>query len=74
MKLKHEIPTFKSESEEAEWWFKNRARLDKDLAEAAKKSERLDQETLKARLAASKSAKWPRPNRQSQRITTFQLP
>jgi predicted DNA binding CopG/RHH family protein len=55
MKQKRVIPAFKSESEEAEWWFKNRRRLDKDLVEAAKKSKRLDQTTLKARLAASKS-------------------
>ncbi len=57
MKRKHLIPAFKSEAEEAEWWYKNRARLDKDLLEAAKKREvrRLDQATLKARLAASKA-------------------
>jgi len=57
MKQKRAIPAFKSESEEAEWWYKNRARLDKDLAGAAKKGKlkRLDQTALKARLAASKS-------------------
>jgi predicted DNA binding CopG/RHH family protein len=55
MKQKRVIPAFKSESDEAEWWFKNRGRLDKDLVEAARKSERLDQATLKTRLAASKS-------------------
>jgi predicted DNA binding CopG/RHH family protein len=55
MKKKRVIPAFKSESEEAEWWYKNRARLDKDLAEAARDSKRLDHATLKARLAASKS-------------------
>ena len=54
-KQKRAIPAFKSESDEAEWWFKNRGRLDKDLVEAARKSKRLDQATLKARLAASKS-------------------
>ena len=54
MKRKRVVPTFKSESEEAEWWYKNRARLDKDLVEA-KKLKRLDTATLKARLAASKS-------------------
>jgi predicted DNA binding CopG/RHH family protein len=38
-------------------WYKNRARLDKDLVDAAKKGKlkRLDQATLKDRLAASKS-------------------
>ena len=57
MKPKRAIPNFKSEAEEAEWWYKNRARLDKDLVEAAKKGtlKRLDRATLKARLAASKS-------------------
>jgi predicted DNA binding CopG/RHH family protein len=55
MKQKRVIPAFKSEAEEADWWYKNRARLDKDLGEAAKQSKRLDQATLKARLAASKS-------------------
>ncbi len=57
MKQKLVIPAFKSQAEEAEWWYKNRARLDKDLVAAAKKGKlkRLDQTTLKARLAASKS-------------------
>jgi predicted DNA binding CopG/RHH family protein len=57
MKVKRTIPAFQSESEEAEWWYKNRARLDKDLVEAAKKGalRRLDGATLKTRLAASKS-------------------
>ena len=57
MKQKRVIPTFRSEAEEAEWWHKNRGRLDKDLADAAKKGalKPLDEVTLKARLAASKS-------------------
>jgi predicted DNA binding CopG/RHH family protein len=55
MKQKRSIPAFKSESEEAKWWYAKRARLDKDLVEAAKKSKRLDQASLKARLVASKS-------------------
>jgi predicted DNA binding CopG/RHH family protein len=57
MKQKPVIPAFKSETAEADWWFKNRARLDKDFVEAAKKGKlkRLDQATLKTRLAASKS-------------------
>ena len=56
MKQKRVIPVFKSEAEEAEWWYKNRARLDKDLVEAAKtgKLKRLDPATLKARLTASR--------------------
>ncbi len=54
MKRKLLIPAFKSESEEAQWWYKNRARLDEDLV-AAKKPKRLDAGALKARLSASKS-------------------
>jgi predicted DNA binding CopG/RHH family protein len=53
MKQKRVIPAFKSESEEADWWYKNRARIDKALV--SKKPKRLDAGTLKARLAASKS-------------------
>ena len=57
MKQKRLLPAFKSEAEEAEWWYKNRAGLDKDLVDAAKKGKlkRLDAATLKTRLAASKS-------------------
>jgi predicted DNA binding CopG/RHH family protein len=57
MKQKRIIPAFKSATQEAEWWDKNRAWLDKDLLAASKKGElkRLDQATLKARLAASKA-------------------
>jgi predicted DNA binding CopG/RHH family protein len=57
MKQKRAIPAFKSEAAEADWWYKNRARLDEDFVEAAKKGElkRLDRVTLKSRLAASKT-------------------
>ncbi len=55
MKEKRAIPVFKSESEEAEWWFKKRGRLDRDMEGAGKKLTRLDQATLKTHLAASKS-------------------
>jgi predicted DNA binding CopG/RHH family protein len=57
MKQKLAIPVFKSETAEAECWHKNRARLDKDFLEAAKKGKlkHLDQVTLKARLAVTKS-------------------
>ena len=57
MKQKRIIPAFKSEAEEAEWWHKNRARLDQDLMKAAGKGElkRLDRKALKTRLAASKT-------------------
>ena len=36
MKQKRVIRAFKSEAEQAEWWHKNRARLDQDLVDAAK--------------------------------------
>jgi len=51
------LPAFKSEAEEAEWWYKNRARLDRDIVTSAKsgKLRRLTREKLKERLAASKS-------------------
>jgi len=51
------LPAFKSEAEEAEWWHKNRARLDRELVTSAKsgKLKRLTHEKLKERLAASKS-------------------
>ena len=57
MKRKPTVPPFKSEAEESDWWYKNRARLDKDLGETAKKGQlkRLDQATLKARLNRSKA-------------------
>jgi predicted DNA binding CopG/RHH family protein len=57
VKPNRKTPVFKSEAEEATWWDANRARLDKDLLAAAKKGQlkRLDQRTLKARLAASKA-------------------
>lgn len=57
MKSTRIVPAFNSEEEEAEWWYKNRTRLDNDLPEAAKKGElkALDQATLRARLAASKA-------------------
>jgi predicted DNA binding CopG/RHH family protein len=57
MKQKQVIPASKSEAEEADWWCRNRKRLDKDLSQAAKKGQprRLDQATLKTNLAASKA-------------------
>jgi hypothetical protein len=57
MKKKRAIPAFKSEAAEAEWWYANRVGLDQELVNATTKGElkRLDQATLKTRLAASKS-------------------
>jgi len=65
MKNKRALPAFKSEAEEAEWWYKNRRRLDKHLLEAAKNGalRRLDQATIKARLIASR-----------QRVVSIRLP
>ncbi len=50
MKPKGVIPNFKSKAEEAEWWYKNRAPLNRDFLEAAKKGKlkRLDQAPLNA--------------------------
>ena len=52
MKPSRTVPAFKAEAEEAQWWYKNRARLDKTLLVAAGKGElkRLGQRALKARL------------------------
>lgn len=57
MRQRRVVPVFKSQAEEAEWWYENRKRLDKDFLEAAKKGQlkRLDKATLQARLAASKA-------------------
>ena len=50
------IPKFKSEKEEADWWYANRDRISRDLAEAARSGELrvLDRKTLLARLEANK--------------------
>ena len=57
MKQKRLIPAFKSEAEEAAWWYRNRGELDKDFLDAAKKGQlkRLTPAVLKAQLAASKA-------------------
>jgi|SRR5580658_941777 predicted DNA binding CopG/RHH family protein len=56
---KRVIPAFASEAEEAEWWYKNRRKLDADFQGAAKqgKLKTLDRKTLLARLTLSKAAK-----------------
>jgi predicted DNA binding CopG/RHH family protein len=53
---KTKVPAFASEGDEAQWWYKNRAGLDKSFVEAARKGKlkHLDRETLAARLAASR--------------------
>jgi predicted DNA binding CopG/RHH family protein len=57
MKQKRVIPAFKTAVEEAKWWYENRKALDQDLVEASKMGglKRLNQATLKARLAASRA-------------------
>ena len=57
MKQERVIPAFKSEDKEAQWWYRNRARLDRDLLKAAKEGDlkHLDRTTLKARLSKSKA-------------------
>ena len=58
-KKKRVVPAFATEAQEAAWWYKNRAKLDRDLLEAARTGELkvLDRKTLTARVARSKAAK-----------------
>ena len=53
------IPAFPTEAQEADWWYKNRKKLDKELIGAARSGEfqRLDRKTLLARIARSKASK-----------------
>jgi len=55
------VPTFLTEAEEAQWWYKNRDVHGKELLAAAKSGEAqvLTKEKLLARLAASKRAPSP---------------
>jgi predicted DNA binding CopG/RHH family protein len=48
------VPAFVSESQEAEWWDKNRRKLDTDFQKAARRGELkpLDRKTLLGRIAA----------------------
>jgi predicted DNA binding CopG/RHH family protein len=52
---KRNIPKFKSENEEAEWWDKNREELDKDFLIAAKQGRlgRLTRDRLHERIKKS---------------------
>ena len=58
---KRVIPAFATETEEAEWWYKNRNIHSKQLLAAAKKGEAqvLTKDKLRERIAASK--KMPAP-------------
>lgn len=49
------VPRFRSEQEEADWWDKNRAKLDLDFLEASRKGQlqRLDPEQLNARVTGA---------------------
>ena len=53
------VPAFSTEAEEADWWYKNRKKLDKVLAEAARAGELkvLDRKALMTRVARSRASK-----------------
>ena len=53
------IPAFMTEAQEADWWYRNRKKLDKDLVDAARTGELqvLDRKTLTDRVARSKAAR-----------------
>ena len=53
------VPAFATEAQEADWWDKNRKKLDKDLFKAARGGELkvLDRETLLRRIARSKASR-----------------
>ena len=53
------VPDFATETQEANWWFKNRKKLDKEFVEAARsgKLKVLDRKNLVARIARSRAAK-----------------
>jgi len=52
---KRKVPPFQNEREEASWWDRNRAELDKDFVKAAQKGrlKRLDPIALRTRVAAT---------------------
>jgi hypothetical protein len=52
---KRVVPKFSSEAEEAEWWYRNRDRISRDLKEATEAGEAtvLTEERLRGRLQAS---------------------
>ena len=60
-KTKRIVPTFATEAEEAEWWYKNRNIHGKELLAAVKSGEAqiLTKEKLLARIAASKKRPAP---------------
>ena len=57
---KRTVPAFATEAEEAQWWYRNRKDLDKDLLPHAARSGKLkllDRKTLLERAARSRAAK-----------------
>lgn len=58
-KKKRIIPAFPTEAQEADWWYRNRKKLDRDFVEAARAGELkvLDRKTLMRRIARSKASK-----------------
>ena len=60
-KTKRIVPTFATEAEEADWWYKNRNIHDKQLLAAVKSGEAqiLTKEKLLARITASKKRPAP---------------
>jgi predicted DNA binding CopG/RHH family protein len=56
---KRVVPKFSSETEEAEWWYRNRDMISRDLKEVAKAGELkvLTPERLRERLQASASSR-----------------
>ena len=56
-KGKKTVPVFATEAQEAQWWHKNRKKLDKNLTTAARTGELkvLDRKTLLTRIARSKA-------------------
>jgi hypothetical protein len=53
------VPKFSSEAEEAEWWYRNRGMIARDLQEAAKTGEVkvLTKDRLRERLQASANSR-----------------
>jgi len=56
---KRVVPKFSTEAEEADWWYRNRARISRDLKAAAKAGELkvLTREALRQRLKAPPNSK-----------------
>ena len=56
-KVAKSIPTFASEAQEAEWWYRNRKILDRSFVKAARSGglKVLDHKTLTKRIARSKA-------------------